>query len=124
LADPNASREDKLFAGLNVVLGVIFEAGEPDDSIPIGLPLDDIGRRAVIKGAREAFEEGGEAALEKFLRDSMGVYADDVIEKMGLGQAVNPNKLNHIFNNPNHHLDDLVKTFGGDQQSTYNAVWR
>jgi hypothetical protein len=124
LADPNANREDKLFAGLNVGLAVIFEAGEPDDLLPAGLPLDDVGRRAVMKGAREAFEEGGEAALEKFLRESLGSYADDVIGKMGLGQAMDPNKLNHIFSNPQHHLDDLVNVFGGNQQSTYNAVWR
>ena len=37
-------------------------------------------------------------------------------------KEVNPNKLNHIFNNPQHHLDDLVDTFNGNQQSAYNAV--
>jgi RHS repeat-associated protein len=126
LADPNASREDKLFAGLNVGLAVIFEAGEPDDLLPAGLPLDDVGRRAVMKGAREAFAEGGEAALEKFLRESLGSYADDVIEKMGLGIRANANDLNHIFHNPrhDHHLQGLLETFGGNEQSTYNAVWR
>lgn len=124
LANPDASRGDKLLASLNIGLAVLFEAGEPDDLLPVGLPLDDVGRRAAMKGAREAFEEGGESALEKFLRDNLGEHADDMIEKLGLGQAVDTNKLNHIFNNPDHHLDDLVNAFGGNQQSTYNAVWR
>ncbi len=77
-----------------------------------------------MNGAREAFEEGGEAALEKFLRESMGGYADDVIERLGLGIKAKANDLNHIFNNPRHHLDNLVNAFGGNHQTTYNAVWR
>jgi hypothetical protein len=99
LADPNASREDKLFAGLNVGLAVIFEAGEPDDLLPAGLPLDDVGRRAVMKGAREAFAEGGEAALEKFVRDNLGDYADDVLKKMGFNTSnfAGPEKLLEHF---------------------------
>jgi hypothetical protein len=124
LANPDASRGDKLLASLNIGLAVLFEAGEPDDLLPAGLPLDDVGRRAAMKGAREAFEAGGESALEKFLRDNLGGYADDVIEKLGLGIKANANDLNHIFNNPRHHLDNLVNAFGGNQKSTYNAVWR
>lgn len=87
LADPNASREDKLFAGLNVGLAVIFEAGEPDDLLPAGLPLDDVGRRAVMKGAKEAFENGGEATLEKYIRDNLGGHADDVLKRMGFNTS-------------------------------------
>jgi RHS repeat-associated protein len=126
LANPNASREDKMFAGLNVGLAVILEAGEPDDILPAGVPLDDIGRRALVNGAKQALKEGGEESLEKFLRDNLGGYADDVIEKMGLGPKAIPNDLNHIFHNPNHghHLDDLLEAFGGNEQATYNAVWR
>jgi len=124
LADPNASREDKMFAGLNVGLAVILEAAEPDDFLPAGLPADDVARKAIMKGVREAFAEGGEEAVEKYIRNSLGDHADDVIEKMGLGQATDPNHLNHIFSNPKHNLDDLVDAFGGNQRSTYNAVWR
>jgi len=45
LADPNASRGDKLMAGLNVSLAIAFEALEPDDFIPASVPLDDAGRK-------------------------------------------------------------------------------
>ena len=82
LGDPYASHNDKLLAGLNVGLTMAFEALEPDDLLPVGLPADDVARRAVIKGAREAFEEGGVEAVERFIRDTLGDQADDVLEQM------------------------------------------
>jgi len=118
LSDPNASREDKLFAALNVGLAVIFEAGEPDDLLPAGLPLDDVGRRAVMKWAREAFEKGGNEALEKFLRDNLGDYADDVLKKMddalgisniGFPTGSQASQLGHIFRDaPGHFANDTI----------------
>ena len=69
-------------AGLNVSLAVIFEALEPDDLLPASLPIDDVGRRALMKGAREALEEGGEEGLRRFLRDTLGDQADDVFDRM------------------------------------------
>lgn len=77
-----------MMAGLNVGLAALFEAAEPDDLLPVGLPLDDAARKAVMKGAKEAFEEGGEEGLEKFLRDSLGDNADEVLDGIGLGKAV------------------------------------
>jgi hypothetical protein len=109
LADPNASREDKIFAGLNVGLAVIFEAGEPDDLLPAGLPLDDVGRRAVMKGAREAFEQGGEEALEKFIRENLGDYADEVLEKMGLGGNLPKAGLPEVLQTGGHTLSQTTR---------------
>jgi len=80
LADPNADRGEKLLAGLNIALAVALEAGEPDDEIPVSLPLDDLGRRAVMAGARRALAEGGEEALERYLRERLGAQADEVLE--------------------------------------------
>lgn len=119
LNDPGASQYDKLMAGLNIGLAVLFEAGEPDDLLPAGLPLDDVARRAIMKGAREAYEAGGEEALEKFLREQLGDRADDVLQKLGLGRTADPNKLSHIFGKPTHQLNDLVKAFGGEE----DAFW-
>jgi pyocin large subunit-like protein len=87
LANPDASRGDKLLASLNIGLAVLFEAGEPDDLLPAGLPLDDVGRRAAMSGAREAFEEGGEAALEKYIRENLGEHADDVLRRIGFNTS-------------------------------------
>jgi RHS repeat-associated protein len=111
LVDPNASIEDKMFASLNVGLAIIFEAAEPDDLLPAGLPLDDAGRLAVMSGAREAFEEGGIEALEKFLRDNLGDSADDVLKKLddalGISNVSFPtqsSQLEHIFRDATGHL--------------------
>ena len=79
LADPNAGRGEKLLAGLNIALAVALEAGEPDDEVPVSLPLDDLGRRAVLAGARQALAEGGEEALERYLRERLGAQADEVL---------------------------------------------
>lgn len=89
LTDPSAGRGEKLLAGLNIALAVAFEAGEPDDEIPVSVPLDDVGRLAVMAGARRALAEGGEEALERYLRDNLGDRADDVLEWM-LREAKEP----------------------------------
>jgi RHS repeat-associated protein len=85
LANPNAPRGDKVLAGLNVSLAVVFEGAEPDDLLLVGLPLDDGARKLLMKGAKEAYEAGGETALIKFIKQNLGDYADDVLKKMGLG---------------------------------------
>ena len=111
LANPDASRGDKLLASLNIGLAVLFEAGEPDDLLPAGLPLDDVGRRAVMKGAREAFETGGYEALEKYLRENLGDAADDVLAKLDealgistVGFPTQSSQLSHIFRDAPGHL--------------------
>jgi len=98
LANPNASREDKMFAGLNVGLAIFLEAAEPDDFLPAGLPADDIARKAMMKGVREAFEEGGEEAVEKYIRNTLGDHADNVLNKMGINNFANPKLLEDHFN--------------------------
>jgi hypothetical protein len=93
LADPNASSMDKALAGLNVSLAVILEAAEPDDLLPVGLPLDDLGRRAIINGAQEAVEQGGPEALEGFLRNQLGDHADSVIKRLDELAGLDANSL-------------------------------
>lgn len=85
LLDPNASDADKMFASLNIALAAGFELLEPDDYSPIGLPADDIARRAFLDGARTAFDEGGERGLRGFIRDNAGDGADDLLRHIGLG---------------------------------------
>jgi hypothetical protein len=94
LADPNARGDDKLFVGINIGLAALFEGGEPDDFLPAGIPLDDIGRRALIKRMKEAYATGGEETLERFIRENLGEYADDVLAKFGLGDNLpSPGKI-------------------------------
>ncbi len=79
LSNPNANQEEKWLAGLNIALAAALEAGEPDDEILLALPLDDVGRRALIAEARRAMAEGGEGALERYLRERLGSRADSVL---------------------------------------------
>ena len=82
LADPNAPRSEKLMAGLNIALIVLFESIEPDEFLPVGLPADDIARHAMMKGVREAYAEGGEEAMQRFLAEQMGDQADGILGKV------------------------------------------
>lgn len=119
LADPNASRDAKMMAGLTVGLSILFEAIEPDDLLPVGLPADDIARRAVVSGAQEALEQGGLEALEGFLRDQLGDQADIALGKLDelLGIADvrfsnDPSQLGHIFRESRkggHLLEDTLE---------------
>ena len=103
-----------MFAGLNITLAAIFEAGEPDDLLPVGLPLDDAGRKLVMKGAKDAFEEGGPKALQKFLKDNLGDFADEAFKKLDtlleydkVNLPDNPGQLDHIFRNK-HLINDTI----------------
>ncbi len=73
LRNPSASDGDKLVAGVTVVLSVGLEAVEPDDILPIGVPLDDVARRTIVSGMRSAVQDGGLRGGVNFLTKSLGV---------------------------------------------------
>jgi len=60
LSDPNATDSEKAFAAANLATTVAFEAAEPDDLLPLSLPLDDLARHGIIKLGKEAGEEAAE----------------------------------------------------------------
>ena len=82
LANPLATDEEKLIAGFNIVLSVGPEAAEPDDWLPTSLPLDDLARRGVVAGLREAIQEGGLRAGVRFIRETVGEAAPQVIRHL------------------------------------------
>lgn len=82
LANPLATDEDKLIASFNIALAVGLEAAEPDDWLPASLPLDDLARRGVVAGLREAIQEGGLRAGVQFIRETMGEAALRVIRHL------------------------------------------
>ncbi|RLC75218.1 MAG: hypothetical protein DRJ03_22660 [Chloroflexi bacterium] len=85
LQDECASDEVKLLAVLNIALAVALESIEPDEWLPANLPADDVFRRALIRGAREALEEGGVPGFKRFLRRELGDdLAKRVLREMGL----------------------------------------
>jgi RHS repeat-associated protein len=72
LANPLATDEEKLVAGVNLALAMGLEAAEPEDWLPVSLPLDDLGRRALVAGLRERVQQGGLRAGVAFLREQLG----------------------------------------------------
>ena len=82
LANPLATDEDKLIAGFNIVLSVGLEVAEPDDWLPASLPLDDLARRGVVAGLREAVQEGGLKTGVRFIRETVGEAAPQVIRHL------------------------------------------
>ena len=82
LANPLATDEDKLIAGFNIVLSVGLEVAEPDDWLPASLPLDDVARRGVVAGLREAIQEGGLRAGVRFIRETVGEAAPQVVRHL------------------------------------------
>ena len=82
IASPNASRGEKVLAAVTISMAALFEAVEPDDLLPIGLPLDDAARKILTRQANNAFAEGGEYGLRRWLSNRFGHYGDEVLNKM------------------------------------------
>jgi RHS repeat-associated protein len=83
IGNANASRDDKVMAGLNVAVSLVFEIVEPEEVLGgLGLPIDDVARKVFMRLAGDAFAEGGEAGLKGFIRDQLGNHADAVINKV------------------------------------------
>jgi RHS repeat-associated protein len=80
--DPNSSYSDIQFAELNILLAAGTEA-IPLDELFINLPIDDILRRRLLKGAREAFEKAGTNGLKEFIEKFCGKHSDEVLRKLG-----------------------------------------
>ncbi len=101
LEDDCASDIDKLLAGLNIGMAVVFEGLEPDELLPTGLPLDDVARKALLRGMREAVEDGGLEGLEHFLRRELGDdVADQILDQIGLDDLVRfTGQRHHVLSN-------------------------
>jgi RHS repeat-associated protein len=68
--DPNASPEARAEAAANLALTAAFEAGEPDDWLPVSLPLDDLGRVGLIGGVKKVGKEVGEEVVERLGKEA------------------------------------------------------
>jgi len=81
--DSSAIFVDKFAAATDITMAVAFEGLEPDELSPIGLPVDDIARRALMKSFKTALKEGGLEGGYKMLRGIMGNSADTFIRQAG-----------------------------------------
>jgi hypothetical protein len=110
------------YASINIVRGILeavstagtirdfTEAKTPVDILLATLGVVPIGKAANAGDALRAVDKASDAAS---VAKTVGTNTE---------RAVNPNKLNHIFGDASHKLDDLVKVSGGSQTNAFNAV--
>jgi hypothetical protein len=65
LNDPNAPEAARAEAAANLALIAVTEAAEPDDLLPVALPLDDLARKGILKAGREIGEQATRQAVEE-----------------------------------------------------------
>ena len=112
LADPCSPPEELLLASLNIALAIVFEAGEPDDITPVGIPADDIARRAAMRGARRAMQEEGIEGFVHYVRRNFGEAGDDFLRQMGLfDQYIDDaaRKADEVVDAGDNYIDDAVR---------------
>lgn len=89
LSDECAEDLDKLLAGFEISLAIIFELLEPDEWLPVATPVDDIARRRLMREVREVTQKEGMAGFERVVRRNLGdAGADRVFREMGLDDLV------------------------------------
>lgn len=108
LADPNASQAAKDMAAANLAMTVAFEAAEPDELLPVSLPLDDLARLGAKEGLSEVMEQGTESTLR---------LVDDVptSPKIKTGSAGGPTA--------GKSFPDSVRKQAFDEDPTKTCVW-
>ena len=119
--DPNAAEADKAAAAANLALAAALEAAEPDDFLPIALPLDDLARKGVLKLGKEAAENTTEKAIKKVGHHTVPTeilkkYLPPDIANTVRGKKGAPN----IWNIPEEIHKNIHSGPGGGR---YNARW-
>ena len=124
LADPNASQSEKDLAAANLALTATLELAEPDDALPISLPLDDLARRGIINAAESQLDEvveGGVHIIDDLPDNALvcrgGTCTADRFAG-GSGVTVNPDgTLSGVSVNsaPGASFDDLTTTIPNRQ---------
>ena len=77
LNDPAASDLDKKVAGFSLGLGVVMEVAEPDEFLPVSLPLDDIGRKIATKKFKKELIQNADEIKKIPIEKLYGHKTDD-----------------------------------------------
>ncbi len=72
LHDPKSRAEERLTAGVTIALAAWSEGLEPDEFLPINLPLDDIARREITEKFSQIVDERGTKAGLEYLQSILG----------------------------------------------------
>jgi len=116
LADPHASVSDKAAAASSLARTAACEAAEPDDLIPIVLPLDDLVRVGIIGGVRKA----GQETTGNISRDTLLTALQGRLKHR-------PIQTHHILSNKHTtkwtaQFERIVKPYGLDLDGARNRI--
>ena len=112
--DPNASETARAEAAANLALAVAFEATEPDDLLPVALPLDDLARKGVLKLGREAAGEAAGRVGKEFVEE----VAEEAVEEL-------PEQMVHHFatnksSRWTNQMAEIARKYGLDLDEAWN----
>jgi len=86
---------------LNIALAAGLEAVEPDEALPVSVPVDDVARQGLIKAAREALLAGDDTVLKQlpnWLQPIVRGMATEIKVLDRLGIAKNGRTIKGIVN--------------------------
>lgn len=108
LNNPAATDADKALAATNLAMTVAFEAAEPDDTSPIGLPLDDIVRHG---------DDIGDGLLRLVRQDQVGTSQPFKLRKgedgLSVFEGVTPDEVLEAF--PGNQVPNTIVTIPKDK---------
>jgi RHS repeat-associated protein len=81
--------------------------------------------RAAVRQAAETLDTVGDVAEEIYYQAAGVGFFARLGSLLRFGRSapnINPNKVNHVFGEASHKLDDLVRASGGSQEAAYRAV--
>jgi RHS repeat-associated protein len=135
LADPNSTQEEKDAAAQNLAMTAAFEVAEPDDFLPVALPLDDLARKGLISVRKEVGEEVEKQGARRFTASNFRENLQKLTRKT-VGDIIDKDA-HHIF--PQQFIKDFTDAgidindpkFGTwvennihqDLHKTYNQEW-
>ncbi len=86
-------------------MAIALEAAEPDDALPIGLPTDDIARRAAVKGIDNALKTDGVFGAYQVMRKEFGTSKTKEFFKSIYGALGKKVEFHHML--PKERIDDF-----------------
>ncbi|MCL2103569.1 MAG: hypothetical protein FWH21_00710 [Kiritimatiellaeota bacterium] len=84
--------------------------------------LAAVGTLALVQAGGIAVTEVAGTALVNWGAGAAGVAGATAATVNTATQAIDPNKLNHVFNNAGHNITSFLNSFGGNQTQAYNAI--
>lgn len=80
--NPEVSTIDRAIAGIDLILTGTLELAEPDDYLPVSLPIDDAVRKGTVKGIKKLAQKEGLPGLMKGIKEAFGDNTPKVVKEL------------------------------------------